>query len=66
MATPQDVTGILQSQLPDEALIRLGDDIYFYDDTQSKYTRVRSPAEIINVNLIHCKCKKDKKDKDDD
>ena len=52
MATPRNVTTLLQQNFPNDALVRLGDDLYMYDLTQAKYVRLVTASSVADTNSI--------------
>ncbi len=52
MATPRNVTTLLQASFPNDALVRLGDDIYFFDTSASKYVRLETGASVGDTNQL--------------
>lgn len=52
MATPRNVTTLLQNTFPNDALVRLGDDMYLFDTAQDKYVRLVTASSIIEINAL--------------
>ena len=50
MATPRNVTTLLQQTFPNDALVRLGDDMYLFDTAQNKYVRLVTASSIVETN----------------
>ena len=52
MATPRNVTTLLQNTFPNDALVRLGDDMYLFDTSTSKYVRLVTASSVIETNAL--------------
>lgn len=52
MATPRNVTTLLQQNFPNDALVRLGDDLYMFDISQDKYVRLVTSSSVADTNSI--------------
>ena len=52
MATPRNVTTLLQQSFPNDALVRLGDDLYMFDTTNNKYVRLVTASSTIETNAL--------------
>ena len=52
MATPFNPTSLIQSQRPNDVLIRLGDELYMYDESQSKYVRLVTAQSVAETNNL--------------
>ena len=50
MATPRNVTTLLQDTIPNDSLIRLGDDMYLFDTAQDKYVRLVTASSVVATN----------------
>jgi len=52
MAIPRDVTSIIQSNAPSNVLVQLGQDIYFFDSSTSKYVRIETSSSTLETNVL--------------
>ncbi len=52
MATPRNVTTLLQASFPNDALVRLGDDLYIFNTTTGVYDRLVTAGSVADTNSI--------------
>ena len=52
MATPRNVTTLLRNTFPNDALVRLGDDMYLYNLVDQKYVRLVTASSVIETNAL--------------
>ena len=52
MATPRNVTTLLQQNFPNDALVRLGDDLYMFNNRTNAYERLVTASSVADSNSI--------------
>ena len=52
MATPRNVKNILQTEAPNDIIIRVGDTLFYYDNAKSDYVMLVSGTSTLETNAL--------------